>query len=257
MENELHKLAPTLMKIERKDCFVVPENYFETLPQNISVLLLQQKSISTFSAPENYFETNLEKVNQLLLHTKYEAFETPQGYFETLPMRMAARIQPQEKLTLSAPEGYFDALPRMVQQRIYEENNKPKVIFWQPTYTYALSAIAACLILFFGVNNFLNDKIEQNIAVKIKPKNTITNQVTIQNNNNELNVKVASSTQKEIEKHFNENLINTIDESILIDELVYDNEPSETNYNSNANDEINNYLIENNIDETLLAEAVN
>ena len=47
MENEeLHKIAPTLSKIEKKNSYEVPDGYFDTFPQRLQERLYPHKEVS-------------------------------------------------------------------------------------------------------------------------------------------------------------------------------------------------------------------
>jgi hypothetical protein len=227
---ELHTIAPTLMKMKRESCFVVPEHYFETLPTQVEYLLLLKKQ---------------------------EAFIVPEGYFDMLPQRVAAQITETPKMVFDAPQDYFENLPQLIQQRIYEDEQSKKWFAWKPTYTYALATITACVVLFFGVKLFFNDKQIKPIANVLKPTvNDTSNQVAVVNTNAGLQIKVSDNTQKQILQHIHESELQNIDEAILLEELANANE--EPNIKTEkTNEQIQDFLIENNIDESILIDAVN
>jgi hypothetical protein len=254
---ELHKIAPTLMNMKREVCFVVPEHYFENLPTQVEYLLLLKKQ-EKYITPEHYFDKLPNAISNLNLQVKSGVFSVPEGYFDTLPMRVMSQIIEKPKLVFDAPQGYFDELPQLVQQRIYEEEQSKKWFVWKPAYSYTLATISACFMLFLGVKLFFNDKpIKQLANSKTKQVDTITsNQVAVVNTKAGLQIKVSDDTQKKILQHINEGELQAIDETILLEELA--NASQEPNINQEKSDEqIQDFLIENNIDERILIDAVN
>ena len=79
----LQKHAPSLFTIERRNCFSVPEKYFDELPENIQRLihLLNLKNEKTFEVPAAYFEQLPEYIREAILLEglkKENTFEIPE-----------------------------------------------------------------------------------------------------------------------------------------------------------------------------------
>jgi hypothetical protein len=204
-----------------------------------------------FVLPHHYFDTFPDKVNQLLLleKTKEEGFVTPVDYFETLPERILQRTQLPKAADASAPNSYFEDLPQRIQARIYEEEKRKewKILPAIPTWSYALAA-SICLLIGIGV--WMKPQTVQVAHDTKKPHNTPACLVKKKEN---IQVQVSTETKEVIQQHVEEQLIEQLDENLLLDELNNQSTPGELALESK---EINDYLLENNIDETLLEDAV-
>ncbi|WP_420602160.1 hypothetical protein [Flagellimonas sp.] len=92
-------------------------------------------------------------------------FKTPEGYFDNFHDRLMDKINQEETGQESsiipksdgftAPDGYFDQLPKKVLSKLDQE---PKVVQLNPykKFYYSAAAVAAVLLLYFGLN--LNSK---------------------------------------------------------------------------------------------------
>ncbi len=76
-DDELDKPGPELSKIKKENPFKVPENYFDSLTNNI-----QQK----INALTDFEKTSLEN-----------PFKVPEGYFDSLPTAIQQRIVDQKR----------------------------------------------------------------------------------------------------------------------------------------------------------------
>ncbi len=87
-----------------------------------------------------------------------EGFKVPEGYFEGFYDRLQEKkdthFLPEED-GFSVPDGYFDRLADEVMDKVKES---PKVVALHSyrKYYYAISGVAAALVLFFGIRAFLN-----------------------------------------------------------------------------------------------------
>jgi hypothetical protein len=177
-DDELENNAPGLSKMKKENPFSVPENYFESLADNI------QQKIN--SIPE------LERIN------KENPFQVPENYFESLPSAVREKIAGNKK------------------KNIFEDWIS---ISWNPKYAFAAAAIIIVVIL--GIN-YLNRNIPLN-----KSENFVTNE------------EIQSSAY-----------LADLDESVLIEQL----EEQSMNSQVNEDNSIEQYLIENNIDVSQIAD---
>ena len=104
-DDELEKTAPGLSKLKKENPFVVPENYFESLAENI-----QQK---------------INAVPDLERMKKDNPFFVPPGYFDSLPSTVQQRI-----------------IDRKKQNNVFGEWIS---IAFRPKYTLALASIIILL----------------------------------------------------------------------------------------------------------------
>lgn len=221
--NTSHHHSNILNRLGRENHFVIPANYFEELPEKIYQLTLQNKS-------------------------KNEAFNIPEHYFIDFELRMLGKTQMPLLHEPNIPINYFDDLPQLVQERIRLTEQKknwtllPKI----PQWSYALAASLALLI------GILIKKGDQTKPLASQKNDNDSSQVCLIKRENKIEVKVTGQTQKQIEKHVTEQLIEHIDESVFIDELAYEESIKTENDDTN---EINNYLIDNDVEESLIEDV--
>jgi hypothetical protein len=208
----------------------VPENYFEDFSKNINYLLLIEKNTETFQVPENYFAEVEKSVIEKISLPKTSTFEAPEFYFENLPQR--------------------------IQHRLYEEQKAKQKISFQLKPIYALAAAVLVIALVASMYLFI-DKKDSAPHFALKPK-VETKQVCLVKDEQEIKVKVSEETKKEIEKHIDEQMIESMDESLIMEEIAMNHSENESERAKPTNNaEIRDYLLDNNIDETLIEEAVN
>lgn len=160
--------------------------------------------------------------------TKNKGFKTPKNYFNELESNLFGKIEefslPKEQ-GFKVPQDYFDTLDDKIinQVSFSEKETKTIALFSKKTFWYAAS-IAACAMIIFSLIN--------------KPSTTINFQ----------EIEFSS-----IENYIEEGNLNLHTEelaSILIDEDI------ETNLKTElfSDQEIENYLLENNSDNSLFTE---
>jgi len=112
--------------------FIVPENYFHNLADNIQSRINIEEALNTeetaFAVPEGYFDTLASNIQSRInieeaLNTEETGFAIPAGYFDTLAGNIQSRINIEEVLNteetaFAVPEGYFDTLADNIQSRI-------------------------------------------------------------------------------------------------------------------------------------------
>jgi hypothetical protein len=126
---ELHKMAPRLSKIGKKEVFSVPPLYFEQLPAKLEQLILSKKQ-GVFTVPENYFENLPHQLQQLVLNEK-------------------------QKETFDVPERYFEQLPHLIQAKAAAGRNVHGWdAFFQPAVKWGLALVVACVCAFVVMNSF-------------------------------------------------------------------------------------------------------
>ncbi len=91
-------------------------------------------------------------------------FKTPEGYFDSFNEKLMQRMQAEEATeTLSflpksdgfqTPQGYFESVTEKILPQVYATKKEAKVIALRPyrKYLYGATAVAAALLLFFGLN---------------------------------------------------------------------------------------------------------
>lgn len=122
---ELLQIAPQLAKVEKKQPFQVPENYFSTLEQTVLARCSEQGEVKaeapTFSA--------LPKI---------QPFKTPANYFEQLQASILNKVQQETETDLasplidkiakersfSVPANYFAELPVAILKSIHLEEKQ-------------------------------------------------------------------------------------------------------------------------------------
>ncbi|MET4081583.1 hypothetical protein ABIB40_001532 [Pedobacter sp. UYP30] len=135
--NEWIELAPSLAKMNRRNPFATPINYFETLEQqtNNAIFLAEMaenKHNYGLEVPEDYFLTlftNIGTTIKLTEKIKSEsAFEVPADYFSQLQDKLAAKTAPRKATT------------------------KPKIVrLWHKNLVKYASAACLVLVSSFGI----------------------------------------------------------------------------------------------------------
>lgn len=122
--------APHIAATGRGNPFLVPDGYFEELPQSITDrIILDEAGVS-----------------------KSSGLTVPEGYFEFLPEKIEAAVA-VEKLKeevdthgYSTPAGYFDSLSERIQQQTVRKETKVRRLI----PAWAGYAAAACITLAVG-----------------------------------------------------------------------------------------------------------
>ena len=103
--NEDDFLPQILQKYKGKNPFLVPEDYFQHLSDQLiaeaNVAALVQNSTEQ-SVPQNYFESFYDNLNTTILiddiksSAKEEDFKVPENYFDSLTDRILNQVKPEE-----------------------------------------------------------------------------------------------------------------------------------------------------------------
>lgn len=121
--------APALHTMKGKaNGFVVPENYFEELPDLI-VARVSLPEGGEFPVSEEYFAESEEQINAGTVIPSENGLTVPEGYFENFEANLKARLQlenhlPKSKSESEIPEGYFGELERELKAHISLDNLK-------------------------------------------------------------------------------------------------------------------------------------
>jgi len=133
--DNLEKHAPQLFKIEKRNCFSVPDNYFGNLPSFIE----QERHLATMKANN---------------------FIVPEHYFEELPDIIQGRIRSEAEMG-DVPADYFDTLADRIQSKIKKTEAKEVKVIAFKDYVfskYTAVAIAATIALLLGWNTLMKNK---------------------------------------------------------------------------------------------------
>jgi hypothetical protein len=171
---ELQELAPTLAKMEKKNFYSVPENYFldfknallETVKmseakqelKSIAPELLKLEKKQAAEIPANYFNTfsgdlmqriRANEMNAELkgiaptlasIDEKVNLYEVPANYFNAFPQQMLQRI------ALAQQTEPVDAIPGWLQRLNNVLDNIYARVF-KPQYSIAFAGVASVLIV--------------------------------------------------------------------------------------------------------------
>ncbi len=197
---ELTKIAPTLAKIERKEVFVVPELYFEALP---------------------------EAMKQLTLQGKEQVFAVPENYFEHLPLHMQQLVLAEKKEnTFEVPENYFELLPHIIQAKAHEKRRIAGFDWqFQPKVKLSLAMVTACTLAFVAYTFlFQSNSVNTQTAVltEVQPELSFDEQVMMNVDESTLieALEPATEAAPEEENEISNYLLeNNVDINSIINEL--------------------------------------
>lgn len=223
---DLRKYAPTLLKIEKKNCFSLPEGYFNDLSHRVedSISIKDNSDKVDFNIPDNYFENLPEQISKRLSLEglkKEGIFEVPENYFEDLAAKSNSNafLESLKKKEWGIPPGYFDNLPAAIQNRIAEKASRIISLKTWAQRRYAYVAVAASIAIIIGA--FPVFKKSENNSIEKK-----------------FNLAFNESDKKFIAGHFE---VYNIDEALLT-ECISNEEITELNLQGLNEDDILNYL---------------
>jgi hypothetical protein len=189
------------------------------------------------SDKNNIFNFNDDE-DEIANHSKVNVnnpFKASNDYFEFFSTKLNTRIEQLEELKLMAPvlaaipkynpyevpENYFDELPTLVQEKANQQTVKFSILEWLLLFIKPRVLVPVCsiaLIAFLGIKYITNTA--QLPVVEIAEETTIEEQLY------------------------------TIDEATIIEKLTAD--ATIQNEGATEEDNIENYLLENNLDESNL-----
>lgn len=211
----------------------IPED-FDNLERYAPTLLKIGKA-NHFSVPDLYFEelANFIHSEIAVSNIKKTEFELPSNYFEKLPDFIAASVKLEElkeQKAFEVPADYFDSLPTRIQDLVFSENkngsgfwNWLQQVFSPKIFAPTCSMVVILLALYSNWN------------------------FTTQHNSR---VKFAAVDIKYIQENTS---VNDIEEELIIEESDIANISSEFAHTETDSEEIENYLVENNMDINTIA----
>lgn len=162
-------------------------------------------------------------------------FNASDDYFDSFTSKLQNRIDDFEEIKdvaptllnidkynpFEVPADYFEELPGIIQERVIESKNKPVVLEWlllllKPRFAFPMIAIIVATVI--GIN-YLNNKV---------------------------GVKNEAADELSLEDH-----LYYIDESEIIEQFTADASAEDESVSEEKNN-IENYLLDNNIDESNL-----
>ncbi|WP_207429716.1 hypothetical protein [Pedobacter sp. SYSU D00535] len=151
MNEDWRTEAPKLAAMERSNPFTVPENYFDTLSEQLQARInieniTASDTASGLTVPEDYFLSLEERIHlsvklaQMKEQIPAEGFDIPEGYFDNLEQRILAQ-------TTAVP---------------MQQEAKVKRLF----PTWIKYAAAACITAVIGVGVFMNNNRQNSPAAE-------------------------------------------------------------------------------------------
>lgn len=118
--NELQLLSPLLLEVPKKNVFIVPDGYFETLSATILLCIRENSGITDdikiADVPDGYFE-NLS--SNILNKIKEQQLDTQTNS----PTPVTTLLQSiQHANQFEVPDGYFESLSSAILDKIIEQN---------------------------------------------------------------------------------------------------------------------------------------
>lgn len=238
---DLEKYAPTLAKVKKENCFIVPAGYFDELPEaiRIEIIASQFSKENPFTVPADYFNELALDIEATIAETQLVSehkFNVPANYFDELPKEIEAGIItssfPKEN-PFEVPADYFDHLPAAIQDNILSQAKKVKVLSLDWFSKTQLLAVAASVIIvcLIGVRYW-------NKSNLIAPENTV------------------ASLTKSAEKTVEDGMEN-VDVSTLEETLSEETESENPQAQIASNNHIVEYLVDDHIDVSTLMNELN
>lgn len=243
----LDKYAPNLAKIKKENNFIVPDGYFDELPEAVRIATITSgfNNDNPFAVPANYFNDMALELEASVYATDLineNEFDIPANYFDELPNEIQTGIIaasfPKEN-PYQVPLNYFEKLPLAIQDKITSgERSKVKVLQldWFSKAQLLAAAASVIIVCLVGINfwNKSTDRVTPSSIAKIETP--VSNKFDLR--------------------------LDNIDESTLEDMLLSEegtsielNQPTSPQLASN--EKIVNYLIDNHIDIGTLLNELN
>jgi hypothetical protein len=141
---ELREISPVVASVSKEEVFVVPDKYFERLPDNIMgkimTIGLGEAKISPLTIPNDYFD-NLSSA--ILAKIKFQQNESFNELEEVAPLLNTISKQP----IYSVPNGYFQQFNVTI---VPEKKLRATIFSFQNTrkwISYAAAAMIAGLLV--------------------------------------------------------------------------------------------------------------
>ncbi len=246
---ELQEIAPMLSKMEKKNFYSVPENYFLNFKNGIleqvklsgvkqelktvAPELLKVERRSTVEVPTGYFNSfstdlmkkiraeevaaELREIAPALSEAeKINLLEVPANYFNAFPQQMMKRIASEQKAKEVSSPQWFEALNNVLE-------NITAVIF-KPKYSFAFAGMTTMIIV--GVMFFM--KVEEQCA--------------------DLDCKMAALSNEELNTYLDSNIDESSEEIFELNADVSlpstDNNTVSNTFNNLSDEELNKALLD-------------
>ena len=200
--------------------------------QEMAPTLAAISKVNPYQVPMNYFEHLEDSISKNVLATSLEVitkenpFEVPANYFDDLTLMIERRIAATELTVIpkenpfEVPAGYFERLNADITDNVIASKKQKsfawKALFSRPKLAVSFATLALAVVFVFKFSTF--NKID----------------------------KYSFSEQEISNSHF----INDIDEGTIIETLYSETKP---NAAIQKQSEIENYLLDNNIDESQIS----
>lgn len=134
--DDLSVHAPQLALIARGSDFVAPEDYFETLPEQVLALVDIPKT-DGFIFPEQETTNLISLVEHQLEFPTHDGFSVDEQYFEQFANEITgivslADLKENSNAAVTLPDDYFENLPSVVETHLILDNLKPDDGFTLP-----------------------------------------------------------------------------------------------------------------------------
>jgi hypothetical protein len=266
LSGEISSLVQSLDSIENqkskiKNPFVLPESYFDELDETIGTKLALDnlKQDEGFEVPGNYFENFADK---LLTHVAVDELgkgsdaDVPPGYFDTLADKIAARIAEEEGIE---PQETVERGRIIVFAEVLKRFARPVSI------AASVAVILAVSIWFFNRGeNKMQDKFVKTTPEKIVPivipqvkdttavlakEDILKPEIKKRKKINQPDEVVVKGTDKQVDNKDILEQLYLMDENMVADYITdQDVNAASTSTEGSLNDEMLNYLIENDAD---------
>lgn len=220
---ELNGISPLLAQIPRVNVFSVPENYFDSLSEDITDEILTQqlgdiKHVSPQQVPEGYFNNLsseiLQKINDLPEKMSADEFDL---------MRIVGNDN-----VFTVPSNYFEDLSSEIISKIKAESTPAKVVPFRKNWMQmAAAASIAAIILISSIFIF---KPSHQKGFSVVNRHTVDDPAALKyNSEKKFNEGIASLSDDEIVNYLQDHG-NILDNELLIKNTDVSEMPDQTEY---------------------------
>ncbi len=224
---ELQSISPIFSQIKKMPLGVVPDKYFDTLPERILTwVLAHENTISSENVPDHYFENLSDQIIDAIRED-----EETQKEKENFEMEFPILHSLKDQQVFKVPAGYFEKLTPSIVEKQKTNKAAPIISLTSKWWKYAAAAILGGVML-VGTFEFYN------------PFSTKTNSDVIASfqfkTEEDINMGIASLTDDDIIAYL-ENNGNITDNNLLTTDVNVKELPSVEDYLINEN-ALNDYL---------------
>lgn len=150
--NELKRISPALVHLQKLNVFTVPENYFENFSHSLLLKInhrdssfLPVEAVNMMDVPVGYFDNLAENIL-----AKIKAAQ-PQTAAEELKELSPALSATGNDNVFKVPGRYFEDLPEIILSQV---NRPAKIVAMKPRSSFARYAAAAVVTGIMGLSLF-------------------------------------------------------------------------------------------------------